>query len=86
MELKSDLHQLKLNFILFPEDLKTEKYKNCRGKSSGGDRGRPKAARGHRRTTSHDNSYTSPFSGPRGKEKEKERRKASNRKQNQFFP
>ena len=27
--------------------------------------------RGHRRTDSHDHSYTSPFSGRRGKEKEK---------------
>ena len=52
----------------FPDDLKTEKYKNGRGKSSGGDRGRPKG-RGHRRTDSHDHSYTSPFSGRREKKK-----------------
>ena len=51
----------------FPEDLKTEKYKNGRGKSSSGDLGRPSAALGHLRTTSHDNSYTFPFSGPREK-------------------
>ena len=63
---------LKLSFFpslfLFPEDLKTEKYKNGRGKSASGDLGRPSAALGHLRTTSHDNSYTFPFSGPRGKE------------------
>ena len=62
---------LKLSFIFFsfsfPDDLKTEKYKNGRGKSSSGDLGRPSAALGHLRTTSHDHFYTFPFSGRQGK-------------------
>ena len=62
---------LKLSLIFFsfsfPDDLKTEKYKNGRGKSSSGDLERPSAALGHLRTTSHDHSYTFPFSGRQGK-------------------
>ena len=66
---KSNLIRIsKSSMSLFPDGLKTEKYKNGRGKSSGGDRGRPKG-RGHRRTDSHDHSYTSPFSGRREKKK-----------------
>ena len=82
---KSNLIRIsKSSMSLFPDGLKTEKYKNGRGKSSGGDRGRPKA-RGHRRTDSHDHSYTSPFSGRREKKKRKKLRKALNRKPKPFF-
>ena len=68
----------------FPDDLKTEKYKNGRGKSSGGDRGRPKVPRSPEDRLPRPFLYFSVFRSS-GKEKKKKGRKASNRKPKPFF-